>query len=399
MPPEARGSGDGRGDVIFSCFNQDQELDRVDFEHLRQRLRANSMQEKLSSAWLDGVIARHPGDRAAVTAPAAPSSGSPEQRGQPERTEPEKRRFAHDGVVWRRLARLGAAHGPGWFVEYSPPVIGLCAALLLPRSRRAVLDNLHRIRGDAGRVRDARDVAATFASYAGCLAEVLSNGSKNTRLPDLELSGRAHMERAIAEGKGVILVTAHTAGWELVGPVFSRAKGLDVVMVMEPERDHGARELHDRARRATGQEVAHVGTDPFASLPLLHRLREGAAVALQIDRVPDRMRTVKVRLFGEEGEIPEGPLRLAQNLRRPHRPGLLCPARVPAVLRRDVRAAPRPAAAHPDGARAHGAGARGRDDRLRAKEPDAVVPLRGPPGRTYFALKSIRAPMASRKTA
>lgn len=175
-----------------------------------------------------------------------------------------------------------------------------------------MLDNLHRIRGDAGRVRDARDVAATFASYAGCLAEVLSNGSKNTRLPDLELSGRAHMERAIAEGKGVILVTAHTAGWELVGPVFSRAKGLDVVMVMEPERDHGARELHDRARRATGQEVAHVGTDPFASLPLLHRLREGAAVALQIDRVPNRMRTVKVRLFGEEGEIPEGPLRLAQ---------------------------------------------------------------------------------------
>jgi hypothetical protein len=28
--------------------------------HLRQRLRANSMQEKLSGAWLDDLLAKHP---------------------------------------------------------------------------------------------------------------------------------------------------------------------------------------------------------------------------------------------------------------------------------------------------------------------------------------------------
>ena len=261
-----------------------------------------------------------------------------------------------------------------------------------------MLDNLHRIRGDAGRVRDARDVAATFASYAGCLAEVLSNGSKNTRLPDLELSGRAHIERAIAEGKGVILVTAHTAGWELVGPVFSRAKGLDVVMVMEPERDHGARELHDRARRATGQEVAHVGTDPFASLPLLHRLREGAAVALQIDRVPDRMRTVKVRLFGEEGESPKARSAWRRSPAPPSSRSSLPGAGTGGTSPRcSSRATSR--GGPPRWSSSARRRSSRRDDRLRAKEPDAVVPLRGPPGRTYFALKSIRAPMASRKTA
>ncbi|MGO9712893.1 MAG: FAD-dependent oxidoreductase [Polyangiaceae bacterium] len=46
--------------VVFSCFNQDQELDRVDFAHLRARLRANSMQEKLSNAWLDRILAKKP---------------------------------------------------------------------------------------------------------------------------------------------------------------------------------------------------------------------------------------------------------------------------------------------------------------------------------------------------
>jgi hypothetical protein len=50
----------GKEHVVFSCFNQDQELDRVDFTHLNQRLRANSMQEKLSNAWLDTLLERDP---------------------------------------------------------------------------------------------------------------------------------------------------------------------------------------------------------------------------------------------------------------------------------------------------------------------------------------------------
>ncbi len=40
----------GKETVIFSCTNQDQELDRVDWEHLNQRLRSNTAQEKLATA-------------------------------------------------------------------------------------------------------------------------------------------------------------------------------------------------------------------------------------------------------------------------------------------------------------------------------------------------------------
>jgi NADPH-dependent glutamate synthase beta subunit-like oxidoreductase/NAD(P)H-flavin reductase len=43
----------GKESVVFSCFNQDQELDRVDFACLRQRLRQNSVQEKISALWID----------------------------------------------------------------------------------------------------------------------------------------------------------------------------------------------------------------------------------------------------------------------------------------------------------------------------------------------------------
>jgi NAD(P)H-flavin reductase len=47
----------GRETIIFSCFNQDQDMDRVDFPNLAARLRQNTLQEKLSNAWFDHLVA------------------------------------------------------------------------------------------------------------------------------------------------------------------------------------------------------------------------------------------------------------------------------------------------------------------------------------------------------
>ncbi len=43
---------------VFSCFNQDQHLDFVDFKNLNDRLKANSVQEKLTNLWLDRVFGK-----------------------------------------------------------------------------------------------------------------------------------------------------------------------------------------------------------------------------------------------------------------------------------------------------------------------------------------------------
>jgi hypothetical protein len=48
--------------VVFSCFNQDQDLDRVDFDNLRARLNQNGVQEKLTRLWVDRSL-RHLGLR------------------------------------------------------------------------------------------------------------------------------------------------------------------------------------------------------------------------------------------------------------------------------------------------------------------------------------------------
>jgi len=46
----------GEETVVFSCFNQDQSLDRVDFTNLRTRLTQNGVQEKLTKLWIDRCL-------------------------------------------------------------------------------------------------------------------------------------------------------------------------------------------------------------------------------------------------------------------------------------------------------------------------------------------------------
>jgi len=52
----------GLENVVFSCFNQDQPLDLVDFDNLHARLGQNAAQEKLARLWIDRTL-RHLGRR------------------------------------------------------------------------------------------------------------------------------------------------------------------------------------------------------------------------------------------------------------------------------------------------------------------------------------------------
>lgn len=58
----------GEEKIVFSCFNQDQPLDFVDFASLQDRLQQNSVQEKLTSAWVEDCLrelGRRPAERGA----------------------------------------------------------------------------------------------------------------------------------------------------------------------------------------------------------------------------------------------------------------------------------------------------------------------------------------------
>jgi NADPH-dependent glutamate synthase beta subunit-like oxidoreductase/NAD(P)H-flavin reductase len=52
--------GTGKTSYVFSCFNQDQPLDQVDFAALSQRLAQNGVQEKLTARWIGRCLRQLP---------------------------------------------------------------------------------------------------------------------------------------------------------------------------------------------------------------------------------------------------------------------------------------------------------------------------------------------------
>jgi hypothetical protein len=50
----------GQTSYVFSCFNQDQPLDQVDFSALAQRLAQNGVQEKLTALWIGRCLKQLP---------------------------------------------------------------------------------------------------------------------------------------------------------------------------------------------------------------------------------------------------------------------------------------------------------------------------------------------------
>ncbi len=230
----------------------------------------------------------------------------------PVRIGPTKGRFALDGIFWRRVAQFGARRAPAWFVRAAPPVVGVAIAIAAPDARRRIARELERARGPVSAGRCAIDVACTFANFASCLTEVLSTGSKNGEMAEATVHGDRQIQGILAARRGVIFATAHTAGWESIGPLLARKLDLPVTVVMQRERDASACELNDSSRARGGLKIVHIGGNPLDSLPLLRQLRDGGVVAMQIDRVPTGVRARAVTLFGRPGGIPEGPLRLAQ---------------------------------------------------------------------------------------
>ncbi len=49
-----------QADPVFSCFNQDQKMDEVDWPNLNARLRANSVQEKIANLWFNRLLKKKP---------------------------------------------------------------------------------------------------------------------------------------------------------------------------------------------------------------------------------------------------------------------------------------------------------------------------------------------------
>jgi KDO2-lipid IV(A) lauroyltransferase len=190
-------------------------------------------------------------------------------------------------------------------------VAGIGAARTSPERRAQVERNLRRVHGPGfGGVALRRAVDKTFESYARYWAESLRLPGTSAAALDagMEHEGIEHLDAALAEGRGVILVIPHLGGWEWAGFWETNVRGHPLTVVVEKLDPPEVFEWFADLRRSFGMEVVPLG--PAAGGAVVRALKANHVVCLLCDRDIGGS-GVEVEFFGERTRLPGGPATLA----------------------------------------------------------------------------------------
>ncbi|MNT09101.1 Lipid A biosynthesis lauroyl acyltransferase [compost metagenome] len=115
--------------------------------------------------------------------------------------------------------------------------------------------------------------------------------------------GREHLDRAIAEGRPIIMVSAHYGNWELLGASF-RAQGVPLhVLVQVPSKDAFG-QLFIEARDMVGVRT-YANRGPASLRPVLRALKRGEALGILVDQHGEAKEAVAT-LYGRPVSVPMG---------------------------------------------------------------------------------------------
>ncbi|HEV2122704.1 MAG TPA: hypothetical protein VGW38_08015 [Chloroflexota bacterium] len=190
-------------------------------------------------------------------------------------------------------------------------LIGELVYWLLPGKRAAALANMRQVLGPDAPEGTVRLMAKrSFRNYTKYIVEF-------THLPrwsdaDLEqliaaVNGWEHVEDALRDGNGVIMVTPHFGNWDVAGWYFGQRHTFSAVAepLQPPELDA----LIQGWRRAK-----HIGIIPLANAArgVYRALQRNETVALVVDRPTHASdQGVRVRFFGEWTRVPAGAAHIA----------------------------------------------------------------------------------------
>jgi KDO2-lipid IV(A) lauroyltransferase len=169
--------------------------------------------------------------------------------------------------------------------------------LLAPKRREVVIQNLlPALNNDRGAAtKKAKELIQGFA------IKVVDLWRYEAGLPIENTFGHAtgwdRFENALAQKRGVLLLTPHLGNWEFGGPWLTQ-KGITLQVVTMKEPGKKFTELRQASRARWNIETLVVGTDPFAFVDIIRRLEAGAVIALLIDR-PLPSTSATVNLFGK----------------------------------------------------------------------------------------------------
>jgi len=192
---------------------------------------------------------------------------------------------------------------------------GVVAFLLAQRSRRNSEANLSVVLGQqpiSPPVRISAMLAFCYNARNWVDTLLLGRLSPADLESSIHLEGWEHLESALSEGKGVILVGLHLGNIDVVGQIVA-ARGIAMTIPVESMRPPALFRRLQRLRQSMGIKTVPVTESPRT---LLEALQRNEIVALTCDRnLGDG--GVEVRFFGRPTQVSKGPAWLATRSEAP----------------------------------------------------------------------------------
>ena len=185
----------------------------------------------------------------------------------------------------------------------------ICAYFIVfsGNARRASVDYLGRV---LGRKPSWREVYRHYHTFATTILDrvLLLSG----RIDDFELTihGSDAFERALAAGRGVLLLGSHVGSFELCRAAGVERGGLVVTVVMH---EANAGKIAAWMREFAPDRAPNVipPGQPETMLRIRDTLARGEIVAMLGDRPIGRSATLPIEFLGASAHFPTGPMRLA----------------------------------------------------------------------------------------
>jgi Kdo2-lipid IVA lauroyltransferase/acyltransferase len=128
-----------------------------------------------------------------------------------------------------------------------------------------------------------------------------------------QVDGWEHLEAALAEGRGVLLVTGHLGNWELGGSYIS-ARGVPVDAIARHQSNRLFERYLTRVRENFGVKVIF---DEAAVRAIPRSMRDGRVVGMLSDQGVGSLASSFVPFFGRLAKTPRGPAYFGLRLKVP----------------------------------------------------------------------------------
>lgn len=254
-----------------------------------------------------------------MTDPARTEEELSEEEKEAKRARKRARRESRDR---RGLRRWRTLHAAGWILARLPlpvaAVLGQIAGRIVwwlsPGIRARLREQLDIAFGSEMSVARRRAIGARCLGLVGRSALsflVLHRMGPERALARVTIVGEEHMDRALAKGRGVVVVSYHFGLFELAGSWLGVRKGGAAVGRETPRRDPTAYLTGLRAdlgcptvQRGDAREIIRV-------------LRDGRPIAFVADQDLRAVNGVFVPFFGRLAHTPVGPVALALRMGAP----------------------------------------------------------------------------------